>query len=112
MSAESKAVLKEVRELYKRNEYLEAIKKCKKILKKDKNNYVAFILLGASMLEVEECRSHTPAAFQKAIEIQPDNPLAWQGLVTYYEKESENNCNVLNQLIEGYCKLLELDRYR
>ncbi|XP_046833328.1 tetratricopeptide repeat protein 37 [Vespa crabro] len=109
MSAENKAVLQEVKNLYKQNEYSEAIKKCKKILKKDKNNYLALILLGASMLEVEECKSYTPAAFQKAIDIQPNNPLAWQGLVTYYEKESKNNCNVLNQLIESYCKLLELD---
>lgn len=108
MSTESKAAVKEIRELLKRNEHTEAVKRCKKLLKKEKNNYKALILLGAAMREVEEFKSQTPLAFQKAIDIQPDNPLAWQGLVAYYEKELESDYNVQNQLIKGYCKLIEL----
>ncbi|XP_043502031.1 tetratricopeptide repeat protein 37 [Polistes fuscatus] len=109
MSKDDKAVLKEVRELLKQNEHLEAMMKCKKIIKKDKKNYMAHILLGAAMLELKEFKFRTPIIFQKAIEIQPQNILAWQGLVTYYEKESQNKYDALNQLIASYCKLLELD---
>lgn len=109
MSTENKMALKEIRELLKQNEYTEAIKKCKKLLKVEKNNYKALVLLGAAMREVEEFKFRTPLAFQKAIDIQPDNSLAWQGLVSYYEKELENNCDMLSPLIKGYCKLIELE---
>lgn len=109
MSDEIKGLLKEARESFRQNEHLETMKKCKKILKKDKNNYTALVLLARSMQEVEEFKSQVVLVLQKAIQIQPNNPLAWQGLVAYYEKISQDDDN-WGKLATAYCKLLQLDR--
>ncbi|XP_023290658.1 tetratricopeptide repeat protein 37 [Orussus abietinus] len=108
MSKEVKTSLKEIRQLLNQNDHKEAIKKCKKILREDKNNYVALVLLGVAMQEVEEVKDHVPLPFKRAIEIQPDNPLAWQGLTSYYEK-APDNLATWNELIPAYCKLLCID---
>lgn len=41
------------RAAFKENKYLDVIKKCKKILKKDQCNYGALMLLAAAMKEIE-----------------------------------------------------------
>ncbi|XP_050460410.1 tetratricopeptide repeat protein 37 isoform X1 [Cataglyphis hispanica] len=108
MSDDIKILLKEARESFKQNEYLETMKKCKKVLKKDKNNYTALILLARAMQEIEEFKTQVVLVLQKAVEIQPNNPLAWQGLVAYYEKMPQDNDN-WEKLVLAYCKLLQLD---
>ncbi|XP_033324509.2 superkiller complex protein 3 [Megalopta genalis] len=109
MSNEVKAILKEARQLFRQDEYSGVIKKCRKILKKDKNNYNALILIAAAMRELEECKSQVPLVLEKAIQIEPDNSLAWHGLVTYYEKNVDDNNDCRSKLISSYCKLLETD---
>ncbi|XP_072746078.1 superkiller complex protein 3 isoform X2 [Anoplolepis gracilipes] len=108
MSDDIKILLKEARESFKQDEYLETMKKCKKILKKDKNNYTALVLLARAMQEIEEFKSQVPMVLQKAVEIQPNNPLAWQGLVVHYEKVPQDHEN-WGKLALAYCKLLQLD---
>lgn len=109
MSDDVKVLLKEARESFKQNEYVETMKKCKKVLKKDKNNYTALVLLARAMQEVEEFKSQVVLVLQKATEVQPNNPLAWQGLVAHYEKVSQDNED-WEKLAMAYCKLLKLDR--
>ncbi|XP_017884078.1 tetratricopeptide repeat protein 37 [Ceratina calcarata] len=108
MSDETKTVLKEAREAFKESRYVDVMKKCKKILKKDQNNYSAMVLLAAAMKEVEEYKSQVPVILQRAIQIQENNPLAWQGLTFYYEKNLESDHDFYNKLILAYCKLLHL----
>ncbi|KYM94057.1 PREDICTED: tetratricopeptide repeat protein 37 isoform X2 [Cyphomyrmex costatus] len=108
MSDDIKTLLKEARESFKQNEYLEVMKKCKKVLKKDKNNYAALVLLARSMQEVEEFKSQVPLVLNKALEVQPNNPVAWQGLVAHYEKAPQDHDN-WGKLALAYCKLLQLD---
>lgn len=110
MSDEVKAAYKEAREAYKQKNFADVIKKCKKILKKDKNHYGTLVLLAAAMNESDEHKPQIPLVLQKAIQIQADNPLAWQGLVVYYETNLHND-ESYNKLILAYCKLLTLDRY-
>ncbi|XP_015592231.1 tetratricopeptide repeat protein 37 [Cephus cinctus] len=108
MSKEIKATLKEARELLKQKEYKETVKKCKKVLKEDKSNYVALVLLGAAMQEIDEVRSQAPLAMKKAIDTQPNNPLAWQGLIAFYEREPDIETTWI-ELIPAYCKLLQIN---
>ncbi|KAF3430707.1 hypothetical protein E2986_08054 [Frieseomelitta varia] len=108
MSNEIKLALKEARETFKENNYIDVIKKCKKILKKDQNNYAALMLLAAAMKEIDEYKSQVPLVLQRGIQIQADNPLAWHGLVAYYEKNLDNN-DCYNQLLLAYCKLLQIE---
>ncbi|KZC12335.1 PREDICTED: tetratricopeptide repeat protein 37 [Dufourea novaeangliae] len=108
MSNDTKETLKVARQFFKQNEYQEVLKKCKKILKDDKNNYNALILLAAAMKELEEYKSQAPLVLEKATKIEPNNLLAWQGLVAYYEKNLDND-ECRNKLISFYCKLLQID---
>ncbi|XP_034950354.1 tetratricopeptide repeat protein 37 [Chelonus insularis] len=108
MPSDTKQMLKEAKINLRDKQPMEAMKKCQTILKSDKQNYMALVLLGVAMKEIDDHKSRAPAAFKKAIELQPDNPLAWKGIVSYYELQSDNN-EMQNELIPAYCKLLECD---
>ncbi|KAJ0180592.1 hypothetical protein K1T71_003996 [Dendrolimus kikuchii] len=84
--ADIKALLKEARKLINDKNFKEAQECCKNILRQDKQNYFALILLGKSL----EDSVQAPLAFQKAISAKPDQPLAWQGLANYYERKNDN----------------------
>ncbi len=43
------------------------------------------------------------AAYQKAIEISPNQPTAWQGLAQFHEKQSANY-----ELVSVYCELVKI----
>lgn len=80
-----KALLKEARKLVDDKNFKEAQECCKNILRKEKQNYLALVLLGKSLQESDQA----PLAFQKAISSKSDHPLAWQGLANYYEKQED-----------------------
>ncbi|XP_026288453.1 tetratricopeptide repeat protein 37 [Frankliniella occidentalis] len=86
---EIKRVLKEAKEAIKSKDTKTAIKLCKSVLKDDRDNYVALVLFGASLQESDQ-HEEAPKAYKKASEVSPDQPLAWQGLVSYYEKHKKN----------------------
>ncbi|KAM3963155.1 superkiller complex protein 3 [Aphomia sociella] len=97
--ADIKTLLKEAKALVVENKYKEAQECCKNILRKDKQNYMALILLGKSLQDSDQA----PLAYQKAIATKPDQPLAWQGLANYYEKKDEKI-----KLISIYNEILKL----
>ena len=51
---EIKAFLKEAREQIKNKEFKNALKECKKVLNKDKNNYMALVFCGLSLSELDQ----------------------------------------------------------
>ena len=51
---EIKGLLKEAREQIKRKEYKSALKECKKVLNKDKNNYMALVFCGLCLSELDQ----------------------------------------------------------
>ncbi|XP_058800397.1 tetratricopeptide repeat protein 37 [Phymastichus coffea] len=108
MTKDSKALLKEAKKLLTEKEYLIAIKICKKVLKDDKYNYTALVLMGASLLEVDDLQIQVPTTLKKAVDIQPDNPLAWHGLMTYYERQPPST-EIWSELVSVYKKLLQLE---
>lgn len=91
--ADVKSLLKEARKLIDEDKFKEAQECCKDILRKDKQNYLALVLLGKSLQNSEQAA----LAFQKAIACKRDNPLAWHGLAGYYEKcdDDESKCKLL-----------------
>lgn len=105
-----KTAIKQARDLFKGKEYLSAIKICKKILKEDKRNYNALVLMAAAMREIDDCKKQVSTQLKKAIDVQPDNPLAWQGLMAYYEDQPDT-ADTWTELIPVYIKLLQVDRY-
>ena len=51
---EIKVFLKEAREQIKNKEFKNALKECKKVLNKDKNNYMALVFCGLSLSELDQ----------------------------------------------------------
>ena len=51
---EIKGLLKEAREQIKNKEYKSALKECKKVLNKDKSNYMALVFCGLCLSELDQ----------------------------------------------------------
>ncbi|XP_032848977.1 tetratricopeptide repeat protein 37 [Tyto alba] len=102
---EVKAALKSAREAIRNKEYKEALKHCKAVLKQEKNNYNAWVFIGLAAAELQK-PDQAKGAYMKAIELEPDQLLAWQGLANFYEKSNETD--VKGDLADVYQKLLEL----
>ena len=51
---EIKACLKEAREQIKSKDFKSALKECKKVLNKDKNNYMALVFCGLCLSELDQ----------------------------------------------------------
>uniref|UniRef100_A0A8C3J9W8 Tetratricopeptide repeat domain 37 n=1 Tax=Calidris pygmaea TaxID=425635 RepID=A0A8C3J9W8_9CHAR len=102
---EVKAALKSAREAIRNKEYKEALKHCKAVLKQEKNNYNAWVFIGLAAAELEQ-PDQAKGAYKKAIELEPNQLLAWQGLANLYEKP--NQTDVRGDLAEVYQKLLQL----
>lgn len=100
--ADIKSLLKEARKLIDEKQYNEAQECCKNILRSDKKNYFALVLLGKSLQDSEQA----PLAYQKAISTKPDHLLAWQGLANYYERKDDNHLKI--KLFSIYDEILKL----
>lgn len=70
---------------------------------------MALVFLGISLQEIGPA-DQSPLAFRKAISHDGTNILAWNGLLNYYERNT-NAINRVNELADVYCKLLQLERY-
>lgn len=103
---EVKAALKSAREAIKNKEFKETLKHCKVVLKLEKNNYNAWVFIGLAASELEQ-PDQSQSAYKKAIELEPDQPLAWQGLANLYEKTDQWDFqaelpNVYQRLVDLY----------
>lgn len=102
---EVKAALKSAREAIKNKEFKEALKHCKTVLKVEKNNYNAWVFIGLAACELEQ-PDQSNTAYKKAVELEPEQLLAWQGLANLYEKTDQWDFKV--ELPSIYQKLIEL----
>ncbi|XP_057688617.1 tetratricopeptide repeat protein 37 isoform X2 [Corythoichthys intestinalis] len=102
---EVKAALKSAREAIKSKDFKEALKQCKNVLKLEKNNYNAWVFIGLAASELEQ-PDQAQTAYRKAVELEPEQLLAWQGLGNLYEKTDQWDFKI--ELPNVYQKLVEL----
>jgi len=99
-----KSALKDAREHIKTKDYKSALRECKKVLNKDKNNYMALVFCGLSLSELDQ-PDQALQAYNRAVESQPDQVVAWEGLSKFFEKFSSKeeyksqHANVLTKLL-------------
>lgn len=67
---------------------------------------MGLVFLGVSLQEVGPT-DQASKAFKKAIQLEPNNPLGWTGLINYYEKLSSTDYK--DDLIEAYISLLPIE---
>ncbi|MEE6508118.1 hypothetical protein FKM82_019100 [Ascaphus truei] len=102
---EVKVALKNARDAIRNKDYKDVLKQCKAVLKLEKNNYNAWVFIGLAAAELEQ-PDQAKAAYRKAVELEPGQLLAWQGLGNLYEKVSQEDFK--EDLPNVYQKLLEL----
>uniref|UniRef100_A0A8C7CBI1 SKI3 subunit of superkiller complex n=1 Tax=Oncorhynchus kisutch TaxID=8019 RepID=A0A8C7CBI1_ONCKI len=102
---EVKSALKNARDAIKNKEFKEALKHCKAALKLEKNNYNAWVFIGVAASELEQ-PDQAQTAYRKALELEPEQLLAWQGLANLYEKSDQTDFKA--ELPKVYQKLIEL----
>uniref|UniRef100_A0A3B3XJJ4 Tetratricopeptide repeat domain 37 n=1 Tax=Poecilia mexicana TaxID=48701 RepID=A0A3B3XJJ4_9TELE len=102
---EVKAALKSAREAINNKEFKEVLKHCKAVLKLEKNNYNAWVFIGKAASELEQ-PDQSQAAYRKAVELEPEQLLAWQGLANLYENTDQ--WDFKDELPNVYQKLVEL----
>ncbi|CAG8473432.1 3809_t:CDS:10 [Gigaspora margarita] len=83
-----KNALKNARESINAKKYDEAIKNCEKVLQYEADNYNAYVFLGISYLNLQQI-NESKQAYLRAVEINTSQPLAWQGLANFYEKQED-----------------------
>eukprot|EP00092_Neocalanus_flemingeri_P033930 GFUD01036895.1.p1 GENE.GFUD01036895.1~~GFUD01036895.1.p1 ORF type:complete len:1307 (+),score=422.74 GFUD01036895.1:54-3974(+) len=101
-----KVFLKEAREQIKNKEFKNALKECKKVLNKDKNNYMALVFCGLSLSELDQ-PEQAVQAYKRAVEFTPEQVVGWEGLLKFYEKQDgqkfvAHHMEVLQKLMELY----------
>nr|XP_019949487.1 PREDICTED: tetratricopeptide repeat protein 37 [Paralichthys olivaceus] len=104
-SKEVKTELKSAREAIKNKEYKDALRHCKAVLKLEKTNYNAWVFIGLAASEMEQ-PDQSQSAYKKAVELEPEQLLAWQGLANLYEKTDQWDFKV--ELPNIYQKLVDL----
>lgn len=84
-----KHVIKTAREAIDRQGYAEAEMVCRSGLEEDPNNYMLLVLLGTSLSKTDDLSKRTKAmdCFEHACKEQPENALAWKGLVSTFYKD-------------------------
>ncbi|KAG9079739.1 Superkiller protein 3 [Ceratobasidium sp. UAMH 11750] len=85
MAAIVKAKLKASREAIQKKDFQAALKAAEEVLTYDASNYYGNVFLGRSAFELGELEK-CEQAYRKAIDIQPDHLLAWQGVEQLQEK--------------------------
>ncbi|MBW0487026.1 hypothetical protein O181_026741 [Austropuccinia psidii MF-1] len=83
-----KAHLKSAREAISSKDWQRAENAAEKALELDKQSYNAYVFLGLSQLNLGKV-SLSETSYRAAIELDPFQPLAWQGLASLYEKQDK-----------------------
>ncbi|ORX43026.1 TPR-like protein [Hesseltinella vesiculosa] len=82
----SKQHLKAAREALGKKDYDEAIKCCNRIILWESGNYNAYVFLGAAYAGLNNV-DEAIKSYEHAIDIDKDQLLAWQGLISLHEKQ-------------------------
>ncbi|KAH9817049.1 hypothetical protein DFH28DRAFT_1081343 [Melampsora americana] len=97
-----KSHLKTARDAISSKDWNRAETAAESALALDTHSYNAHVFLGLARLNLKKLEE-SKIAYQKAIELDPSQPLAWQGLVRLYE--SSNDKSSLIDALEGLAKI-------
>ena len=105
MAPDTKSALKEAKNGIKEADYERAVKYCKIVLKHDRGNYQALVMLGKASKELKKY-DDSKMALLLASKTEPETPVAWQGLAMLYDTNPE--ISTPKEVVMVYTKLVEL----
>ncbi|MCJ1274065.1 Superkiller protein 3 [Puttea exsequens] len=83
----AKTALKAAKAALEAHRYEDAIEQVKAVLAADANNYNANVFLGLACEKLDQYEA-SEAAYRAAITAKNKDPLAWQGLISLYERQA------------------------
>jgi tetratricopeptide (TPR) repeat protein len=98
----TKSWLKRAKEYIGEKDFDQALDTCKQILQWEPENYTALVFLGLTYLNLKK-EELAENAYTKATELNPQQPLAWQGLCNLYTSTGS-----FQNLTQTYTKLLNV----
>uniref|UniRef100_D8QCZ7 Superkiller protein 3 n=1 Tax=Schizophyllum commune (strain H4-8 / FGSC 9210) TaxID=578458 RepID=D8QCZ7_SCHCM len=104
-SAFAKQKLKAARDALGKKKYDDAKNAASQVLEYEPDNYNAHVFLGLACLELGE-HDNSEKAYRTAIDLNPSQLLAWQGLSKFYEKTgaSDKYLDTLTKLADLHAK--------
>ncbi|KAL9602970.1 MAG: hypothetical protein Q9219_001495 [cf. Caloplaca sp. 3 TL-2023] len=84
----AKAALKAAKGAIDAHQYERAVEHATKVLQEDPDNYHANVFLGLAF-EKQGQNAESATAYQAATSVKPNDPLAWQGLISLYEQQAD-----------------------
>uniref|UniRef100_H2YUN9 Uncharacterized protein n=1 Tax=Ciona savignyi TaxID=51511 RepID=H2YUN9_CIOSA len=104
-----KAALKAAKGAIQKKDYDEALDQSKIVLGEDSRNYNALVFVGVCNAEFGKYED-SAIAYQDAIKVGPDQPLAYQGLINLYTKHKKDKLseNENSKLVSAYKGLILL----
>ncbi|KAK0232722.1 TPR-like protein [Armillaria fumosa] len=97
--------LKAARDSIAKKDFVAARDSAEKVLEFEPDNYNATVFLGLALLELEDF-GKSEQAYRRAIELNREQLLAWQGLSRFYERTEawDKYANTLHHLLEFFAK--------
>uniref|UniRef100_A0A0P4WDX8 Tetratricopeptide repeat protein 37 n=1 Tax=Scylla olivacea TaxID=85551 RepID=A0A0P4WDX8_SCYOL len=102
--SEVRNALKEAKKAMKDNDFEAVSKYCKIALKHDRKNYNALLFFGRACQELGKYED-SKKALMMATQIEPDSPVAWQGLAVLCEKQP--HVSTKDEYIIIYTRLID-----
>lgn len=101
---DSKTALKNAKAALDAHKYDVAIDEAKSVIEVNRKSYHAFVFLGLAY-ERQDKNQESEEAYRSATNVKSQEPLAWQGLVTLYEK---NAAEFLDKYHDAALRLAEI----
>ena len=92
-----KTTLKATKAALDAHQYEEAIKQAKSVISTDSTNYNAHVFLGLAYDKLDH-NDASEAAYKVAIKSREKEPLAWQGLLSLYEKQGGEKLDIYHDV--------------
>ncbi|KAL1895811.1 Superkiller protein 3 [Ceratocystis pirilliformis] len=96
----TKAQLKALNELIKKEQYMQAISQAREIIARDGNQANAHLLLGFALEKTEQF-DEAEAAYKTAALLVPKLPAAWQGMCKLAERQGAKRLGLFKEALES-----------
>ena len=94
----SKAALKSAKAALDAHKYEEAIEQAKSVLGTDPTNYNANVFIGLAY-DKQGQNDSSESAYRTALKSKDKDPLAWQGLISLYEKQAGDRLDAYHEAV-------------
>ena len=99
-----KSALKSIKAYLDKGDFQKAADEAQELTKQDRHNHTALLFLGFAQEKLGNL-NETENALRLAVEAKPQDPQAYKGLVTLYEKQGPSKLDQYHVLVQGLAQI-------